>query len=155
MPHLLNKNDSTFLEDQIKDAQWQVVKHHQAVDYRTNVLVRNIYRQLTDPASLLLAGGIGFIIGELTKRRPSSSRGTADKAHGTPPTETTSPLKVALNLLTSAQTLYTALPLAWLVKSRRHQPGASTQAAKTESHSVPTSTATLNRRKYNRRKPLS
>lgn len=154
MPHLLNKNHSTFLEDQIKDAQWQVVKHHQAVDYRTNVLVRNIYRQLTDPASLLLAGGIGFIIGELTKRRPSSSRSTADKAHGTR-TETTSPLKVALNLLTSAQTLYTALPLAWLVKSRRHQPGTSAQAAKTKSHSVPTSTATLNRRKYNRRKPLS
>jgi len=154
MPHLLKKNHSPFLEDQIKDAQWQVVKHHQAVDYRTNVLVQNIYRQLTDPASLLLAGGIGFIIGELTKRRPSSSRGTAEKAQS-PRTETTSPLKVALNLLTSAQTLYTALPLAWLVKSRRHQPGTSTQAAKTKSHAVPTSTATLNRRKYNRRKPLS
>ncbi|HEY8160619.1 MAG TPA: hypothetical protein VIF10_18175 [Methylobacter sp.] len=154
MPHLLNKNHSAFLEDQIEDAQWQVVKHHQAVDYRTNVLVRKIYRQLTDPASLLLASGIGFILGELTKRRPSSSRGTADKAHS-PPTETTSPLKVALNLLTSAQTLYTALPLAWLVKSRRHQPGTSTQAAKTEPHSVPASTSTLNRRKYNRRKPLS
>jgi hypothetical protein len=153
MPHLLNKNHSVFLEDQIEDAQRQVVKHHQAVDYRTNVLVRNLYRQLTDPSSLLLAGGIGFIMGELTKRRPSSSRGTADKAHGTP-TETTSPLKVALNLLTSAQTLYTALPLAWLVKSRR-QPGTSTQAVKTKSHAVPTSTATLNRRKYNRRKPLS
>jgi hypothetical protein len=153
MPHLLNKNHSALLEDQIEDAQWQVVKHHQAVDYRTSVLVRNIYRQLTDPSSLLLAGGIGFIIGELTKRQPSSSRGTADKAHGTR-TETTSPLKVALNLLTSAQTLYTALPLAWLVKSRR-QPGTSTQAAKTKSHAVPTSTATLNRRKYNRRKPLS
>ena len=72
MPHLLNQNHSKFLEDEIKDAEWQVMKRHQLVDYRTTILVRKIYQQLTDPVSLLLAGGVGFIIGELTKRQPSS-----------------------------------------------------------------------------------
>ncbi|HEY8219136.1 MAG TPA: hypothetical protein VIF86_03465 [Methylobacter sp.] len=151
MPHLLNQNHSKFLEDQIKDAEWQVVKHHQAVDYRTDMLVRKIYRQLTDPGSLLLAGGVGFIIGEITKRQPSSPRDTAEKTHTTR-TEA-NPLKVALNLFTSAQTIYTALPLAWMMKSR-HRPGTSTQATRPKPRSAPISTAIQNRRKYNRRKSI-
>ena len=150
MPNLVDQNNSKLLTDQIKEAEWQVLKRQQEIDFRTTTLVRKIYQQLADPASLLLAGGIGFIISEITKRQPPKSRGTIDKAQGTE----TSPLRVALNLLTSARTLYTALPLAWIMKSR-YRPGTSAQAPKRKSHPVrTTSGATQNRRTYNRRRPL-
>jgi len=145
MSHLVNQNQSGFLTDQIKDAEWQVLKRQQAIDFRTTTLVRKIYQELTDPASLLLASGIGFIIGEITKRQTPKVRGTIDKAQSTG----AGPLGIALNLLTSARTLYTALPLAWIMKSR-HRPGTSTQAPRRKSHSVPTSGAT-----QSRRRPLS
>lgn len=154
MPHLVNQNQSRFLTDQIKDAERQVLKRQQVLDLRTTKLVQKIYQQLTDPASLLLAGGIGFIIGEITKRQPAKVRSTVDKAQSTEKSTETSPLRTALNLLTSAQTLYTALPLAWIMKSR-YRPGTSAQAPKQKPHPVPTSGATQNRRRYNRRKPLS
>ena len=76
-------------------------------------LVRNIYQQVTAPATLLLAGGIGFILGELTRRQTTQSRGAADKLR----TTETTPLRTALNLMTSIHALYTALPLAWLMKT--------------------------------------
>jgi len=152
MPQLLDKNHSKLLADEIKDAEWQVIKRQQLIDYRTHTLARKIYQQLTEPGSMLLAGGIGFIIGELTKRQPSKARGTAvkDRRRGTESTET-SPLKAAVNLFTSMQTLYTALPLAWLMKSRRNRQGTTT-ASRPEPK---TTTAVLNRRRYNRRKPLN
>ena len=46
---------------------------------RTATLVRKIQQQMTAPATLLLAGGIGFILGELTQRQTTKSRGAADK----------------------------------------------------------------------------
>jgi hypothetical protein len=149
MPHLLDKNHSKLLADEIKDAEWQVIKRQQLIDYRTHALARKIYQQLTEPGSMLLAGGIGFIIGELTKRQPSKARGTAvkDRRRSTE----TSPLKAAVNLFTSMQTLYTALPLAWLMKSRRNRQ-RTTAASRPEPKAT---TAVLNRRRYNRRKPLN
>jgi hypothetical protein len=72
---------------------------------------------MTAPATLLLAGGIGFIIGELTKRQPPKSPGTADKSHAAE----ISPLTTALNLISSVHTLYMALPIAWMMKSFHHR----------------------------------
>ncbi|MGR8981498.1 MAG: hypothetical protein ACU84H_15610 [Gammaproteobacteria bacterium] len=69
---------------------------------------------MTAPATLLLAGGIGFILGEITKRQPPRFRGAAG----------TTPISSALNLVTSVHTLFRALPLVWLMKSFR-QPGST------------------------------
>jgi hypothetical protein len=80
---------------------------------------------------LLLAGGIGFIIGELTKRQTTNNRDTTNKQL----TAETTPLRTALNLFTSVHTLYTALPIAWIIKSF-HQPGSSGRQA-TERQSRP------------------
>lgn len=117
------------LTAQINDAERQVLNRQQEVGIRTATLVRKIHQQMTAPATLLLAGGIGFVIGELTKCQTSKFRGTADRSHAA---ETT-PLRVALNLMTSARTLYTALPLVWMMKSY-FQPDASGQAPKYQSH---------------------
>ena len=102
---------------QIRDTERQLLSRQQEIDIRTAKLIRKIHRQLTTPTTLLLAGGIGFIIGELTKRHPPKSRSSALM----PYTAGASPLRIALNLITSARTLYTALPIAWMMKSYYQQ----------------------------------
>lgn len=108
-----SKSKSLTLTAQIRDAEREVLKHQQWISVRTATLVRKIHQQMTAPATFLLAGGIGFIIGEITKRQTPNSSGTADK----PRAAETTPLRTALNLMTSIHTLYSALPLAWLMKS--------------------------------------
>ena len=120
---LPNRSKSKSLTAQIRDAEQQVLNRQQGVGVRTAALVRKIHQQMTAPATLLLAGGIGFIVGELTQHPSPAFPGTANKPR---PAETT-PWRTALNLLASAHTLYTALPLAWLMKSSR-PPGASRPA---------------------------
>ncbi|MCK9635391.1 MAG: hypothetical protein M0R41_03850 [Methylobacter tundripaludum] len=140
--YLLNRSKSKSLTAQIKDAERQVLDRQQKIGIRTTILIRKIHQQMTAPATLLLAGGIGFIIGELTKPRTSKVRGTINKLEAT---ETT-PLKIALNLVTSARTLYTALPLAWIIKSY-FQPGVAGQAPEYQSHPMAASKATGVRRR--------
>ena len=110
----LRASKSRFLKAQIQDAERQVSLRQRQCDARTVALIGQIHRQMTAPASLLLAGGIGFIAGELSRPPLPNAQGEA-KA---------SPLKTALDLLASARTLYAALPLAWMAKSfsasRRH-----------------------------------
>ncbi len=134
MPNLVNQHKFKFLTEQIKAMEWQVLNHQQSVDFRASVLIRKIYQQLTEPSSLLLAGSIGFIIGEITQRQSPKIHRTIDKA------ASPSPLKAALNLLTSVRSLYAALPLAWIMKSR-YQPGAPSQAPQREFRSKPASGA--------------
>jgi len=131
------------LTAQINAAERQVLNRQQEIGIRTTTLVRKIHQQMTAPATLLLAGGIGFIIGELTKRQTSKKRpGTVDKPQATE----TSPLRIALNLITSARTLYTALPLVWMMKSYR-QPGASDQTPAPYSQPMAIPSAAHNHRK--------
>ncbi|MBU2568790.1 MAG: hypothetical protein KJ725_01920 [Gammaproteobacteria bacterium] len=114
------------LKHRIRDAEAQLLNRQRKVDTRAAALVRNIHQQITAPATLLLAGGIGFIIGELTKRQNSKYRGTTDK----PVAIETSPLNTALSLMTSMRTLYTTLlSLAWIIKSY-HQPGETKPRAR-------------------------
>lgn len=105
---------SKSLTAKINAAERQLLNRQQQVDIGTVTLVHKIHQQMTAPATLLLTGGIGFIIGDLTKR-PSSKKhpGTVEN----PRTSENSPLKIVLNLMTSARTLYTALPLVWIMKS--------------------------------------
>jgi len=122
--YLLKRNKPKSLRAQIKAAERELLNRQRRVGVRTATLVRNIHQQVTAPATLLLAGGIGFILGELTQRQTTKSRGVADKVR----TTETTPLRTALNLMTSIHTLYTALPLAWLMKSF-YQPDLSGQTS--------------------------
>ena len=127
----LNRSQPKSLTAQIRDAERQVLNRQRGVGVRAAALVRTIHQQLTAPATLLLAGGIGFIMGELTQRHPPQSRGTDDK----PRAAETTPLRTMLNFMTSAHALYTALPLAWMMKSF-HKLGASGHAPERRSHPV-------------------
>ena len=111
--YLLKRTKSKSLKAQIGAVERKLLNRHQRVGVRTATLVRKIQQQMTAPATLLLAGGMGFILGELTQRQTAKSRGAADKLR----TTKTTPLRTGLNLITSIHTLYTALPLAWMMKS--------------------------------------
>jgi hypothetical protein len=101
------------LTAQIEYAEQQVLLHQRGIVVRTAGLNRKINQQLTAPASLMLASGIGFILGEITKcQRPKLPKSGNNSA-----VAETSPLNTALKLLISAHSLYTALPLAWIIKS--------------------------------------
>lgn len=116
---LPNRIKPRSLNTQIRDAERQVLKRQRVVGARTDRLVRKIHQQMTAPATLLLAGGIGFILGEITHcRQGSTRRGGAAGA---------SPLRSALKFATSIQTLYSALPLVWILKFFR-RPGAGSSA---------------------------
>ena len=96
------------------------------VGVRTGALINKMHRQMTAPSTLLMTVGIGFILGELTKPRSSGNHGVSSKQR----TNGSSPLRTALNLLTSMHTLYMALPIAW--KARIFHPSAKPGRPATE-----------------------
>lgn len=117
----LNQRKSSSLADQIKDTERKRLIHKRKISMQVDKLVQDVHQEITAPGSLLLASGIGYIIGELTKRNK------APKLRGA--TTAQSPLKVAMNLITSAHTLYSALPLTLMIKSlyQSDAPGQSLQ----------------------------
>jgi hypothetical protein len=133
--YLSSVNKSKSLTAQIRDAEQKILLRNRGVGFRADMLIKKIHQEMTAPSTLLLTVGIGFIIGELTKRQTSNNRGTANKQR----TLETSPLRTALNLLASVHTLYTALPIVWMVKFF-HKPHASGRQPP-ERQSQPISTA--------------
>lgn len=116
---------SKSLEAQINDMEHLALIHQRKVSVRTTILLRKMHQQITTPTTLLLAGGIGFIIGELTKRQAPESLSNNNKSI----TTDTSPLTTALNLIASAHTLYMALPIAWIMKTFEQSRASSNHQA--------------------------
>ena len=127
--YLSSVSKSRSLTAQIREAEQKIVIRQQGVGVCTATLIKKIHQEITAPSTLLLAGGIGFIIGELTKRQTSKNRGAAGKQR----TTGTSPLRTALNLMTTVHTLYTALPIAWKIKFFHQYGSSSRQASKLQS----------------------
>lgn len=97
---------------QIRAAELRVSNRQRQIGMVTATLTKKIGQQLSTPANLLLAGGIGFILGELTKQ-PS----TKDKKCNNLPKNKATPFKIALNLISSIRTVYSALPLVLIMTS--------------------------------------
>jgi len=108
-----NRKSPMSLAYQIDVAEQQILNRQGKIHIHARQLISQIRQRLIAPSSFFVAGSFGFALGELTKSQRSESRGAAVQ----PAALAVSPLKVALNLLTSARTLYTALPLAWISKS--------------------------------------
>lgn len=93
---------------QISEAERRLRNRRRLVRVRGATLGRTLHQRMTAPAMLLLAGGLGFLMGELTRRQTPQSRGmdrSPDSGH--PFFET------ALNLIKLvhwAQTLFSVLP---------------------------------------------
>ncbi len=113
----LKKTNS--LNAQIRDAEQQLLKRRQIISAGTDKLLRDIHEQMTAPASLLLASGIGFMTSELSLCPTPRSPDTSDR----PQRVEAQDVKTTLNLIISAYTLYNALPIAWLRKYFHHASG--------------------------------
>lgn len=129
--HFIKRRKARSLNAQINNLEWQILQRQQSIHVRGDSLIRKICRRLTAPTSLLLSGGVGFLLGELTKRRAPKSCGNGDKSKA----PATSPLITALNLIGTVRTLYMALPIAWMLKSykspqRRYRRVASTSTTR-------------------------
>jgi hypothetical protein len=100
---------TTSLNDQIREAGDRLRNRRRFVRVRGATLGRTLYQRIADPAGLLWAGGIGFLLGEFTRRptpRPSpGTEGSPDAGH--PLFETVLNL---IKLVSWGQTLYGALP---------------------------------------------
>ena len=55
------------LAEQIADAERRIVERRQWIAKRRVFLAQHIRQRATSPAALLLAGSLGFIVGELTR----------------------------------------------------------------------------------------
>jgi hypothetical protein len=144
---LLSVSKSKSLTAQIREAEQQISIRQRGVRVLTTTLVRKIHQQMTSPATFLLAGGIGFILGELTKRQTTNHRDTANKQR----TSETTPLASALNLLSLVHTLYTALPVAWIIKSFQKTRTSDLQAPERQSQPVSAASGAASNRQRSRR----
>lgn len=100
---------------QIRDAERQVQRRQQQIGVRAHGFARSLRLQMASPTVLLLAGGAGFVFGELTRPTPACP--------GQPSASARSPLWTALDLINSAQAVYAALPPSWIqafATGRRH-----------------------------------
>lgn len=107
--NIRNASKPASLTVQIRDAERQVLERQRLVSVRASTLGQNMREQLTSPAALLLACGLGFVAGELTKHQPSQARSTDNS-----PASYRTYFVTALNLITWARTLFAALPLGWI-----------------------------------------
>ena len=144
---LSSVSKSRSLTAQIREAEQQILIRQRGVGVRAAAVVKKIHQELTAPSTLLLTVGIGFIIGELTKRQTTNNRNTANKQR----TTETSALRTALNLLASVHTLYTALPVAWMIKSFQQPRTSGHQAHERHSQPVSAASGTAGNRRRSRR----
>ncbi len=112
MISFLNRHKPPSLGMKILAAEQRVSCRKRQIGIHSATLTQKIAQQLTTMPNLLLASGMGFILGEVTKQ-PTAM----DENGNNRPSTQTSPLKTALTLFSSMQTLYTALPLVLVIKS--------------------------------------
>ena len=144
--YLLKRTKSKSLKAQIGAAERKLLNRQRRTGVRTATLVRKIQQQMTAPATLLLAGGIGFILGELTQCQTAKPRGALEE----PRASGTIPLRITLNLMTLAHTLYMTLPLAWMMKFF-HQPDVPGQVSERQFQQVAAASGAAESRRRSRR----
>jgi len=109
MDSTLNESASKSLTVQIREAELQVLEHQRIVSICADTLIQKARQQMIAPANLLLAGGIGFILSELTKNKPrdSYSTSTSHKSLADMTSDLSRDFTTALNYLNSINSLYT------------------------------------------------
>ena len=105
----LNESASKSLTDEIRDTELQVLEHQRMVIVRADALIQRTRQQMIAPANLLLAGGIGFIVSELTKNKPcdSDSTSTPHEPLAAMTADLSRHFTTALSFLNTINSLYT------------------------------------------------
>ena len=107
---MLEESEDRFksLDSQIIDAEMQVQEHQQRLAACKDALIHKARERIATPSSLLLAGGMGFIISELTKNKSSKSHsGEPGKSSTFETADISKYFMNAMNLLNTVNALYT------------------------------------------------
>lgn len=112
------KGSLASLDTQIKETEQQLIGRQHCAHIHTDTLVKDLQKEMTSPTTLLLIGGLGFIIGELTKPAPKKvwQAATAADVTGEPQASVT-PLKMALDFKDLVLAIYKAVPLLWIMET--------------------------------------
>ncbi len=108
-------NKHSALAAQIKATERQIIDRQQRVDKDAARLVNDLHQQITTPATLLLAGGAGFMVGELTYRPPKTAQCHTQSTTAANSDANSSPLTRAVSFMSLAHTLYQLLPLVLIM----------------------------------------
>lgn len=108
LDHPLKESKFKSLTAQIKDAETQLQEHQRMVSAYKDALIQKTQQRITTPSGLLLAGGIGFILSELTKNKPLKFHSSiTEEPHTAETGDISKHLTSALSLLNSINALYT------------------------------------------------
>lgn len=108
MMFISKSHKSRTLSAQIRAAEQRVSDRQRQIAVHAATITQKVERQMSKPPNLLLASGIGFILGEVTQKAPVMTGKNGDAT-------ATTPLKVVMHLLASLQAVSAFLPLALLV----------------------------------------
>lgn len=98
----LPSDPSASLATQIAETERRILQRYHQIGARRKLVEYRVRQKLTSPLALLLAGGVGFVVGELTR----GTQGSATESNAYP---TESPfLRLAGNLVESARPLFLA-----------------------------------------------
>ena len=106
------------LSAQIGDAERRLQNRRRLLGARGVALRRTLQEWMTDPTVLLWAGGMGFLIGELTQRHTPKPQGSDPSPN--PGYPLFDAARTVITLVTLARPLFSALPGA-----QRQHPSAS------------------------------
>jgi hypothetical protein len=108
-----NRCKLKVLDLQIHAAEQQLVRRKLSVTKNSSRLLYHLQQRITEPASLLLAGGVGFMFAELTQRQLLK---TCNSINRNKRKETTI-LSIVQSCIALMHELYAALPLILIAKS--------------------------------------
>lgn len=69
----LQKQSQGSLAEQIEATEQRLLHRQQMLGIRRTLLTEGFRQQMTSPMALLIAGGIGFVVGDLTRRKGEDS----------------------------------------------------------------------------------
>ncbi|MGV8711452.1 MAG: hypothetical protein ACWA6R_02785 [Nitrosomonas sp.] len=110
---MMSRDDSSerglkSLSAQIHEAEMQVLACRRSVRLSAGTLLHKTQQHMIAPSNLLLAGGIGFIIGELMKLRSSPPAHASDSGGAEMP-RISGMLMDALHMFNKVSSLYAAV----------------------------------------------
>lgn len=94
------------LSTQIREIEAQVLMRQRSVLHCTGALLQKTQRQMIAPSNLLLAGGVGFIIGELMKLKSSQHLSPGQDSSTMSGTHITRMMMDAWNMFNTISSLY-------------------------------------------------
>ena len=112
-----NSTRPASLNQRIREAERQLAGRQRSIGFRAAALGRSVRENLSSPIALLVAAGVGFAIGQFSKRKSAEPHAGTD-----PPSARPSIFATLMDAFTLASTVMAMLPAI------RREPARDTEA---------------------------